>query len=138
MKPEKYEYLVVTTDGQSHRIVADSIKGVLSAIDEEKTPIANIFRNVSISEGTVSQPATISAKVVPPVAYATGCRAFPVLPVATVQGKAVVLSAVVANGWKFSGWYTPDGKVISTEIQATVLVEEAGETVFEARFYPGC
>lgn len=135
---DKYEYLVVTTDGQSHRIVADSIKGVLAAIDEEKTPIANIFRNVPISEGTVSQPATISTKVLPAVAYTTGCRAFPVLPVATVQGKAVVLSAVVANGWKFSGWYTPDGKVISTEIQATVLVEEAGETVFEARFYPSC
>jgi hypothetical protein len=132
---EKYEYLVVTTDGKSHRIVADSIKGVLAAVDEDETPIANIFRNVSISEGTVSEPATVSTKVLPAVAYATGCRAFPVLPVDTVQGKAVVLSAVVANGWKFSGWYTPDGKIISTEIQATVLVEKAGENIYEARFY---
>lgn len=132
---EKYEYLVVTTDGKSHRIVADSIKGVLAAVDEDETPIANIFRNVSISEGTVSEPATVSTKVLPAVAYATGCRAFPVLPVNTVQGKAVVLSAVVANGWKFSGWYTPDGKIISTEIQATVLVEKAGENIYEARFY---
>lgn len=132
---EKYEYLVVTTDGKSHRIVADSIKGVLAAVDEDETPIANIFRNVSISEGTVSEPATVSTKVLPTVAYATGCRAFPVLPVDTVQGKAVVLSAVVANGWKFSGWYTPDGKIISTEIQATVLVEKAGENIYEARFY---
>lgn len=133
---DKYEYLVVTTDGKSHRIVADSIKGVLAAIDEEETPIANIFRNVPISEGTVSGPATVSTKVLPAVAYATGCRAFPVLPVNTMQGKAVVLSAVVANGWKFSGWYTPDGKVISTEIQATVLVEDAGENIYEARFDP--
>ena len=133
---DKYEYLVVTTDGKSHRIVADSIKGVLAAIDEEETPIVNIFRNVPISEGTVSEPATVSTKVLPAVAYATGCRAFPVLPVHTVQGKAVVLSAVVANGWKFSGWYTPDGKVISTEIQATVLVEDAGENIYEARFDP--
>ena len=133
---EKYEYLVVTTDGQSHRIVADSIKGVLAAVDEDKTPIANIFRNVSISEGTVSEPATISTKVIPPVAYATGCRAFPVLPVNTMQGKAVVLSAVTANGWKFSGWYTPDGKAISVEAQASILVENARETVYEARFYP--
>ena len=136
MKPEKYEYLVVTTDGKSHRIVADSIKGVLAAVDEEETPIANIFRNVSVSEGTVSAPATVSTKVLPDVAYATGCRAFPVLPVNTKQGKAVVLSAETANGWKFSGWYTPDGKVISTELQATILVEEAGENVYEARFYP--
>jgi hypothetical protein len=132
---EKYEYLVVTTDGKSHRIVADSIKGVLAAVDEDETPIANIFRNVSISEGTVSEPATVSAKVLPAVAYATGCRAFPVLPVDTVQGKTIVLSAVTANGWKFSGWYTPDGKVISTELQATVLVEKAGENMYEARFY---
>lgn len=132
----KYEYLVVTTDGQSHRVVADSIKGVLAAVDEEETPIVNIFRNVSISEGTVSEPATVSTKVLPAVAYTTGCRAFPILPVSTMQGKAVVLSAVEANGWKFSGWYTPDGKVISTELQATVLVEEAGENVYEARFYP--
>ncbi len=133
---EKYEYLVVTTDGKSHRIVADSIKGVLAAVDEEETPIANIFRNVSISEGTVAEPATVSAKVLPAVAYTTGCRAFPVLPVDTVQGKAVVLSAVYANGWKFSGWFTPDGKVISTELQATVLVEKAGENIYEARFDP--
>jgi hypothetical protein len=132
----KYEYLVVTTDGKSHRIVADSIKGVLAAVDEEETPIANIFRNVPISEGTVSEPATVSAKVLPAVAYTTGCRAFPALPVNTVQGKTIVLSAVAANGWKFSGWYTSDGKVISTEIQATVLVEKAGENIYEARFDP--
>lgn len=133
---DKYEYLVVTTDGKSHRIVADSIKGVLAAVDEEETPIANIFRNVSISEGTVAEPAVVSAKVLPAVAYTTGCRAFPVLPVHTVQGKTIVLSAVTANGWKFSGWFTPDGKVISTELQATVLVEKAGENIYEARFDP--
>lgn len=133
---EKYEYLVVTTDGKSHRIVADSIKGVLAAVDEDETPIANIFRNVSISEGTVSKPAKVSAKVVPPVAFDTGCRAYPVLPVDTMQGKAVTLCANTARGWKFSGWYTPDGKVVSVDVQATILVEEAGETVYEARFYP--
>lgn len=133
---EKYEYLVVTTDGQSHRIVADSIRGVLSAIDEDETPIANIFRNVPISEGTVSAPARVSAKVVPDVAFDTGCRAFPVLPVDTMQGKAITLCANTARGWKFSGWYTPDGKVISVDVQATILVEDAGETVYEARFYP--
>lgn len=136
MKPEKYEYLVVTTDGKSHRIVADSIKGVLAAIDEDETPIANIFRNVPVSEGTVSEPATVRAKVLPDVAYATGCMAYPVLPVETMQGKAVTLCANTARGWKFSGWYTPDGKVISLDIQATILVENAGETVYEARFYP--
>ena len=133
---EKYEYLVVTTDGKSMRVVADSVKGVLAVVDEDETPIANIFRNVSISEGTVSAPARISARVVPDVAFATGCRAYPVLPVDTMQGKAVTLCVSKAAGWKFSGWYTPDGKVISTDIQATILVENAGETVYEARFYP--
>ena len=133
---EKYEYLVVTTDGKSHRIVADSIKGVLAAIDEEETPIANIFRNVSISEGNVSKPAKIRAMVLPAVAFDTGCRAFPVLPVDTMQGKAVTLCTNTARGWKFSGWYTPDGKVVSTDVQATIIVENAGETVYEARFYP--
>lgn len=133
---DKYEYLVVTTDGKSHRIVADSIKGVLTAIDEEETPIANIFRNVAISEGTVSAPATVKATVLPKVAYDTGCKAFPVLPVNTMQGKAVTLCAHTAHGWKLSGWYTPDGKVVSTDEQAVVFVEKAGENIYEARFYP--
>lgn len=133
---DKYEYLVVTTDGKSHRIVADSIKGVLAAIDEEETPIANIFRNVAVSEGTVSAPATVKTAVLPEVAYDTGCKAFPVLPVDTMQGKAVTLCAYTAHGWKFSGWYTPDGKVVSTNEQAIILVEKAGENIYEARFYP--
>lgn len=133
---EKYEYLVVTADGKSLRVVADSIKGVLAAVDEEETPIINIFRNVSISEGTVSAPARVSARVVPDVAYDTGCRAYPVLPVDTMQGKAVTLCANTSKGWKFSGWYTPDGKVVSVDVQATIIVESAGETVYEARFYP--
>lgn len=133
---DKYEYLVVTTDGKSHRIVADSIKGVLAAIDEEETPIANIFRNVAISEGTVSAPATVKVAVLPKVAYDTGCKAFPVLPVDTLQGKAVTLCAHTARGWKFSGWYTPDGKVVSADEQAVILVEKAGENIYEARFYP--
>lgn len=133
---EKYEYLVVTTDGKSHRIVADSIKGVLAAVDEDETPIANIFRNVPISEGTVAKPAKIRAVALPGVAFDTGCRAFPVLPVNTMQGKAVTLCANVARGWKFEGWFDPRGKLVSTDIQATILVEDAGETVYEARFYP--
>jgi hypothetical protein len=133
---EKYEYLVVTTDGKSHRIVADSIKGVLAAVDEDETPIANIFRNVSISEGTVSKPAKISAKVLPAVAFDTGCRAYPVLPVDTMQGKAVTLCANTIRGWKFEGWFNPKGELVSTDIQATIIVAEAGETVYEARFYP--
>lgn len=133
---EKYEYLVATTDGKAQRVVADSIKGVLAAVDEEESPIINIFRNVPISEGTVSKPAKVSAKVVPAVAFDTGCRAYPVLPVDTMQGKAVTLCASTARGWKFSGWYTPDGKVVSVDVQATILVENAGETVYEARFYP--
>lgn len=133
---EKYEYLVATADGKVQRVVADSIKGVLAAVDEEESPIINIFRNVPISEGTVSKPAKVSAKVLPSVAFDTGCRAYPVLPVDTMQGKAVTLCANTARGWKFSGWYTPDGKVVSVDVQATILVENAGETVYEARFYP--
>lgn len=133
---EKYEYFVATADGKSYRVIADSIKGVLAAVDEEKSPIINIFRNVAVSEGNVSEPAKISARVLPAVAFDTGCRAFPVLPVDTMQGKAVTLCANAARGWKFSGWYTPDGKIVSTDIQATIIVENAGETVYEARFYP--
>ena len=106
---EKYEYFVATADGKSYRVIADSIKGVLAAVDEEKSPIINIFRNVAVSEGNVSEPAKISARVLPAVAFDTGCRAFPVLPVDTMQGKAVTLCANTARGWKFSGWYTPDG-----------------------------
>jgi len=133
---EKYEYFVVTADGKSYRVIADSIKGVLAAVDEEKSPIVNIFRNVAVSEGNVSKPARIKAIALPGVAFDTGCRAFPVLPVDTMQGKAVTLCAYVARGWKFEGWFNPRGKLISTDVQATIIVEEAGETVYEARFYP--
>lgn len=133
---EKYEYLVVTTDGKSHRIVADSIKGVLAAVDEDETPIANIFRNVSISEGNVSRPATVRAVVSPIVAYNTGCRAFPTLPVETKQGKAVTLGISMERGWKFLGWYTLDNRLVSTDPQATVIVEDAGEVIYVARFDP--
>ena len=78
---QKYEYLVVTADGKSQRVVADNIKGVLAAIDEDETPVINIFRNVAVSEGNVSEPAKVRAIVLPGVAFDTGCRAFPVLPV---------------------------------------------------------
>lgn len=132
---EKYEYLVVTADGKTMRVVADSIKGVLAAVDEEETPIVNIFRNVSISEGTVSAPSKVSAKVVPPVAFTTGCRAYPVMPVDTAQGKTVVLSAVRVPGWKFDGWFMDD-KLVSTDVQASLIVEKAGIVEYEARFSP--
>lgn len=130
---EKYEYLVVTSDGKSQRVVADSIKGVLAAVDEEETPIVNIFRNVPISEGSVSKPLTYRAIVSPMVAFDTGCRAFPSLPVDTCQGKAITLCATSSRGWKFAGWYVGDKKV-SDSIQATITAEEAGDVLYEARF----
>lgn len=130
-----YEYLIVTTDHKSMRIVADSIKGVLDAIDEEETPILNIFRNVPISEGSRSLPATIKAEVFPAVAAATGCAAYPTMPVETYQGKAIVLSAVVKPGWQFDGWYV-DKKLVATSLQASFINEEAGEVVYTAKFSP--
>lgn len=128
-----YEYLVVTTDHKSYRIAAEDIKGVLSAVDEEETPILNIFRSNAISEGNRSLPARVSIKVTPNVAFDTGCRAFPAIPVDTQQGKAIVLSAVLEEGWKFDGWYCND-KLAATSLQATVIVENAGDVVYEARF----
>lgn len=136
MASQSYEYLVVTTDHKSLRIIADSIKGVLDAIDEEQTPILNIFRNVPVSEGSRSEEAVIHTKVIPAVAAETGCYAFPSMPVRTQQGKAITLAVTVPRGWKFSGWYDPDGTVIATEPQSTILVHKAGDVVYEARFYP--
>lgn len=132
---EKYEYFVATADGKSYRVIADSIKGVLAAVDEEKSPIINIFRNVAVSEGNVSKPAKISAFVFPDVAFDTGCRAFPVLPVDTMQGKAVTLCANTSKGWKFEGWYCGDKKV-SDDVQATVIVENEGTVLYKANFVP--
>lgn len=130
---QMYEYLVVTIDHKSYRIAADSIKGVLAAIDEEETPILNIFRSNAISEGNRSLPARVSVKATPNVAVDTGCRAFPSIPVDTQQGKALVLSAVVTEGWKFEGWYCDD-KLVATSLQATVIVEKAGDVTYEGRF----
>ena len=133
---EKYEYFVATADGKSYRVIADSIKGVLAAVDEEKSPIINIFRNVAVSEGNVSKPATVRAVVSPIVAYNTGYRAFPTIPVETKQGKAVTLGICMEKGWKFLGWYTLDDKLVSTDPQATVIVADAGEVIYVARFDP--
>ena len=132
---ELFEYLVVTTDHKSFRIMADSIKGVLEAIDEEETPILNIFRNVAVSEGTVAKPAKVSTKVSPAVASDTGCRSYPVLPVETRQGKAITLSAVAGHGWEFEGWYLEDKKV-GADLQATIINEAEGEAVYTAKFTP--
>lgn len=132
---QMYEYLVVTTDHKSYRIAADSIKGVLAAIDEEETPILNIFRSNAISEGNRSLPARVSVKVSPDVAADTGCRAFPAIPVDTQQGKPIVLSAVLEEGWQFDGWYCGD-KLTATSLQAMIIVENAGDVVYEARFSP--
>ena len=132
---QMYEYLVVTSDNKSLRIVADSIKGVLEAVDEEETPILNIFRNVPISEGGKSNPATVQATVEPDVAYKTGCRAYPNIPVDTAQGKAIVLSCSRSAGWKFDGWFCND-KFISSDLQASIINEEAGKVVYVAKFSP--
>ena len=104
-------------------------------MDEEKTPILNIFRNVAVSEGNRSEPAKVSASVSPAVAAKTGCHAFPGIPVLTAQGKEITLSAIATEGWKFDGWYVKDKKVASLA-QATIVNQEAGEVVYEARFVP--
>ena len=132
---QKYEYLVTTVEHKSIRIVADSIKGVLEAIDEEENPILNIFRNVPISEGGHSEPANVRAHVYPPVAAETGCQAFPKIPVTTAQGKNITLSASITKGWKFDGWFIGDKKV-ADELQATIVNMEAGEVLYTAKFSP--
>lgn len=132
---QTYEYVVVTSDNKIQRVIADSIEGVLEAVDEEETPIVNIFRNVEITQGGVSKEAVIRAVVVPQTAFETGCRAYPSLPVSSAQGKQIVLSATIMPGWRFEGWYLGDTKV-AEELQAVLINQAAGEAVYEARYTP--
>lgn len=132
---QTYEYVVVTADNKIQRIVADSIKGVLEAVDEEAQPILNIFRNNELTTGGVSEKATISTKVSPEIAYATGCRAYPSIPVETAQGKQIVLSTAHPAGWKFEGWFVKGTQVATTE-QAVLTAQYAGDVVYEAHFSP--
>jgi uncharacterized repeat protein (TIGR02543 family) len=132
---QTYEYLVVTADNKIQRVVADSIKGVLEAVDEESVPIINIFRNVEITQGGVSEKATVGTAVHPTTAFETGCRAYPNIPVQTAQGKQITLSAVHLPGWKFDGWFVGDTQVATTE-QATILNQFAGEVTYVAHFSP--
>lgn len=134
---ETYEYVVVTADNKVRRIVADSIKGVLEAYDEsvEESPIVNIFRNNAITQGGVSEKAVIHAEVYPPVAVVTGCRAYPSIPVETMQGSAITLCAITKEGWKFDGWFVGDTQVATTE-QATIINTYAGKITYQARFTP--
>ena len=132
---QTYEYIVVTADNKIQRIIADSIKGVMEAIDEDESPVINIFRNNSVSTGGTYEKATVSATVYPPAAAATGCRAYPMLPVDTRQGEAVVLSCNAPEGWKLEGWYCKD-EFIGTDEQTTAIVKDKGEVVYTARFTP--
>ena len=134
---QTYEYVVVTADNKIRRVIADSVKGVLEAYDEsvEESPIINIFRNVEITKGGVSKEARISAAVEPRVAYDTGCRAYPDIPVETMPGKGIVLSAVAAKGWKFDGWFVGDTQVATT-LQASIINTYEGEVLYKARFSP--
>lgn len=134
---QTYEYIVVTADNKIQRIISDSIRGVLEAYDEsvEESPIINIFRNNAVTEGGVSHSALVSAIVEPKIAYDTGCRAYPNIPVETMQGRQIVLSAVASNGWKFDGWFVGDTQVATTP-QAVIANAYEGEVFYKARFSP--
>lgn len=132
---ETYEYIVVTADGNMQRIIADNIKGVMEAIDEDESPVVNIFRNSNVKQGGVYKDAVVSAEAYPPPAVCTGCKAYPMIPVQTKQGEAVVLIASPAEGWKLEGWYCKD-KLIGTDTQLTTVVVDEGDVVYTARFTP--
>lgn len=130
-----YVYTVVTANDKVRYVTADSIKGVLEVVDEEETPIINIFRSTQVTEGSVSKPAEVRAEVSPAVAFTTGCRAYPSIPVSTMQGKNITLSASVSSGWKFDGWFVGTTKVADS-LQATVVNQFEGEVVYTAKFSP--
>lgn len=132
---QTYEFIVVTTDNKIQRIIAGNIKGVLEAVDEDESPIVNIFRNNSVTQGGTYQEAVISTEVYPAPAVVTGCKAYPMLPVKTKQGEAIVLNANPTPGWKLEGWYCGD-KLIGTEEQLTTIVTDAGNVIYTARFVP--
>ena len=130
-----FVYTVVTADNKVQYVTADSIKGVLEVVDEDEAPIVNIFRCSQVTEGGVSQAAKVNAEVSPAVAFTTGCRAYPSIPVETMQGKTVTLSASVAPGWKFEGWYVGSTKAADTP-QATIVNQYAGDVAYIAKFTP--
>lgn len=132
---QTYEYIVVTADNKIQRIIADSIKGVLEAVDEDENAIINIFRNNAVTEGGTYKDAVVRAEAYPPSAVLTGCKAYPMLPVKTKQGEAAVLCVSTAPGWKLDGWYCKD-KLVGTDEQLTVIVEDEGDVVYTARFSP--
>lgn len=133
---QTYEYIVVTADNKMQRIISDSIKGVLEAIDEDVSPVINIFRANAVTTGATYDKATVRAEAYPPPAVLTGCKAYPMLPVTTKQGESVVLCASAPDGWKLEGWYCKE-KLVGTSEQLSVMVEDAGENVYTARFVPG-
>ena len=132
---ETYEYIVVTADNKTQRIIADNIKGVMEAINEDESPVINIFRNGGVYTGGTYEKAVVSAEVYPPSAAMTGCKAYPMLPVTTKQGENVVLSCWVPDGWKLEGWYCK-GKLVGTDTQLTTVVQDKGDVIYTARFTP--
>lgn len=132
---QTYEYLVITADNNIRHVIADSIKGVMETVDEDESPVINIFRNIAVTPGGTYEKAKVSAEAYPPPAVYTGCKAYPMLPVMTRQGEAVVLSASPSEGWKLEGWYCKD-KLVGTDSQLTVIVEDSGDVVYKARFVP--
>ena len=132
---QTYEFIVVTADNKMQRIIADNIKGVMEAINEDESPVINIFRNNCVTEGGTYKDAVVTAKAYPPPAVCTGCKAYPMIPVNTKQGESVVLIASPAEGWKLDGWYCKD-KLVGTDEQLSTIVVDDGDVVYTARFVP--
>lgn len=108
---------------------------ILTDNSVEPNVLQKIRSGVKVS---VPDPAlAFTTEVVDSTAYASGCRAYPEHGGQVKAGDTVFLSAVVAEGYNFTGWYQGATK-LSDDAETAIVVESASPVpaviVYEAHF----
>lgn len=133
------QYKASFADSTDMSVVAPSLEDAIKALavskPEEPSLIQRVVTGIKVS---IPSPAiAIKTSVVGSGAETAGCKATPYNISSVENGDKVWFTAIVAEGFSFSGWYLGD-ELQSTEesYEATIAYEGTTPTVleYEARF----
>ena len=122
--------------GTTARCNAQTMEEAAKVLSDEIEP--SILQRIGTGiKVVVPDPALAFKTEVGATAYAAGCRAYPANGGQVKAGDTVFLSAVSAEGYRFTGWYQGEVK-LSEDSEAAVVVASASAVpavvTYEARF----
>lgn len=131
----KSEYLVILSNGEQRKIIAESVSEVCKELETESVKIVSIVKDHIVEQYNVPDKMLVTAAVNSLAAYECGCRAYPEIPVLVEAGDTLAITAVEVPGWKFIGW-SKDEEILSKEKQALVTVPASnnGNVTYSALF----